>query len=563
MTLDINNQPTTIILNSNTKKNILKRIKDFSFCGWYPTENLQNKNLNYGSDITLLNTDQSLENNLHTFKGWEFKKDLSKSWYIDNYNKFNASEKFGIILKFCKYQSEDFSDCQEEDFKDIDHLMYVTCKEHGDFISTPRRLIKGDVCKWCDGIEKPKDSDLKVFKLNRKNRLNEKLYTTGKDYKILRYTNPLNILWHNPEEGCFKQSSLREILQETNFQYSKDYNFYLKNIRKINSGEYQNTNNNLGIIFKLNLIDKSSKFQFSIFNTFSLDNYYLNQDLYIKNSSEKVEPKEIIQDLYKALAKNFEIEIVYFSVEHIMRAYLLFQQYSEYNQNKKLTLPYEIYNKIPEKEYSGFICYSSESWESTSRSISLLRESLMSQSEICKICNKPIEKPVVDHQHIKKVRGSGRIRDCICSNCNVFIAKSENNAPRYGISKEQLPEILKNVSEYFKTQQYNIIHYSDKKKPQRISKTEINKIIKFWPILYPNRKLPTIPKSGTLTKDFKIYQEALENYLKNPYPNFPKKLWTEANKQAQLQNKEIPEYPKIHKVITPEWDKILRSLNVY
>ena len=72
----------------------------------------------------------------------------------------------------------------------------------------------------------------------------------------------------------------------------------------------------------------------------------------------------------------------------------------------------------------------------------MIRESHMKFSDICPICKKKITSPVVDHEHSSRIFGTGRIRDTICSNCNVFIAKVENNCKRYGIVLEELPEVL-------------------------------------------------------------------------------------------------------------------------
>ena len=111
------------------------------------------------------------------------------------------------------------------------------------------------------------------------------------------------------------------------------------------------------------------------------------------------------------------------------------------------------------------------------------------------LCNKEIDNPVVDHQHKKKVRGTGRIRNNICSNCNVFIAKTENNCTRFKIAQEELPEVLKNISEYFGAQQYNIIHYTDKESRPTLSKTLAYKVLKYWEYLYPGKKKRTNQRS--------------------------------------------------------------------
>jgi hypothetical protein len=223
--------------------------------------------------------------------------------------------------------------------------------------------------------------------------------------------------------------------------------------------------------------------------------------------------------------------------------------------------------------------FSENTWESTSTSVRLIRESLLKKSCICPICNKEIVNPVVDHQHKKKVRGTGRIRNNICSNCNVFIAKTENNCTRFKIAQEELPEVLKNISEYFGAQQYNIIHYTDKESRPTLSKTIANKVLKYWEYLYPGKKKLTYPKSGVLTKD---WEEALKRFdefqnrsqigfSKNDYKLLVKKI-EDFNREAELKNMSlpktkkiklinIPEYPK-QKMVTPEIESIISIINI-
>ena len=72
------------------------------------------------------------------------------------------------------------------------------------------------------------------------------------------------------------------------------------------------------------------------------------------------------------------------------------------------------------------------------------------QNNICPICNKKITDPVLDHEHKRKIKGSGKIRFVICRNCNVFLGKIENNCIRYGIGLNNLPDVLSNISNYLK-----------------------------------------------------------------------------------------------------------------
>ena len=59
-------------------------------------------------------------------------------------------------------------------------------------------------------------------------------------------------------------------------------------------------------------------------------------------------------------------------------------------------------NKFPKQNYAGVITFSENSWESTSTSVRLIREALLLKSNMCPICNREINNPVVDHQHKKE-----------------------------------------------------------------------------------------------------------------------------------------------------------------
>jgi len=145
-----------------------------------------------------------------------------------------------------------------------------------------------------------------------------------------------------------------------------------------------------------------------------------------------------------------------------------------------------------------------------------LREELVqSQNGICPICNKAIKNPVVDHQHKKKVKGTGLVRAAICAMCNTFIARVENNSPRHGISLEELPQVLRNMAEYFEAEHLPLIHPSEKEKSPKVSKRNFNKLIsKLKSDSAFKKKLPEYPKSGNLTKDLKAL---FELYCISPY----------------------------------------------
>lgn len=148
--------------------------------------------------------------------------------------------------------------------------------------------------------------------------------------------------------------------------------------------------------------------------------------------------------------------------------------------------------------------------------ISELRERLIEeQNGICPICSKPLVRPVVDHQHTKKVKGTGQVRAVICSMCNTFLSRSENNAPRHGITLEELPQVLRNIADYLEAEHLPYIHPTEKPKEPKVSKRNFNKLIKkIKSDSSYKKKLPEYPKSSKLTKELKML---FDLYCVNPY----------------------------------------------
>lgn len=122
----------------------------------------------------------------------------------------------------------------------------------------------------------------------------------------------------------------------------------------------------------------------------------------------------------------------------------------------------------------------------------------------CAICGNIPSNPCLDHHHTKKIGGTGQIRGVLCSNCNIFLAKSENNCKRYGISQKQLPEILRAMANYLEQDQYDIIHPSELK-PKRLMKSSYNELKKAHT---GKKKFPEYPRSGKLTKPLERLFEA-------------------------------------------------------
>jgi hypothetical protein len=144
--------------------------------------------------------------------------------------------------------------------------------------------------------------------------------------------------------------------------------------------------------------------------------------------------------------------------------------------------------------------------------LSTLREKLIQeQNGICPICERALKNPVVDHQHTRKVRGTGLVRAVICSTCNTFLARSENNAPRHCISLEELPTILRNMANYLEAEHLPYIHPTEKPKEPAVSKRNFNILLKkLKQDCSFKKKYPEYPKSSKLTKELKVLFEKYE-----------------------------------------------------
>ena len=133
------------------------------------------------------------------------------------------------------------------------------------------------------------------------------------------------------------------------------------------------------------------------------------------------------------------------------------------------------------------------------KDLSFIREKILKlQKGFCPICKRIIKDPCLDHEHKKRIKGSGLVRGVLCRTCNVFIAKSENNCIRYGIQYFNLPMILRNIADYLEKEQYPYIHPSEVLKPAQLQRSSYIQLMKR--LLKENRKIPPYPKSGRLTK---------------------------------------------------------------
>ena len=144
---------------------------------------------------------------------------------------------------------------------------------------------------------------------------------------------------------------------------------------------------------------------------------------------------------------------------------------------------------------------------------SLRKHILKKQNGKCWICGEVPKVPCLDHHHKKRIKGTGLVRGVLCPPCNIFIAKAENNAMRYGVTKEELPNRLRKQAEYLEKKHYPYLHPSEKPKEPKLSKRSYNKLVKLHKenLERPKAdgsgrvpKLTEFPKSGKLTKSLKV-----------------------------------------------------------
>ncbi len=128
------------------------------------------------------------------------------------------------------------------------------------------------------------------------------------------------------------------------------------------------------------------------------------------------------------------------------------------------------------------------------------------QKGVCLICGEVPQRPCLDHSHTKRVKGTGLIRGVLCSSCNIFIAKSENNCSRYGFSQKVLPKILRSMANYLEGVHYPYIHPSEAPPVPKLMRRSYNKLKTVHQNASGYGTFPNFPKSGKMIKQLqKLY----------------------------------------------------------
>jgi len=170
------------------------------------------------------------------------------------------------------------------------------------------------------------------------------------------------------------------------------------------------------------------------------------------------------------------------------------------------------FGRLSGYNFDGSIFHWDKIWAAKSKAIAPLRDCLAEMNQgRCTICNRPLKQPTLDHMHTRKVKGTGFIRNVCCSQCNTFLARSENNASRHGISNKELPDVLRRIADHLENQT-KIIHSTEIPKKKKLNTRTWNKIVKFYFKVYPGRKkLPQRPRY--ITENIIEIAEKINNYI--------------------------------------------------
>jgi len=206
--------------------------------------------------------------------------------------------------------------------------------------------------------------------------------------------------------------------------------------------------------------------------------------------------------------KPFKIEIVDKIECNLLEAHTIEALFQKKHTYDKITIPNELGFNTNKTYLPDFI------WQARSKTIKPLRDAILNkQKGLCSICGKPTKDPTLDHMHIKKVKGTGLIRSTVCSMCNTFLARAENNAARHGITNEDLPEVLRRMADHLEDQK-KIIHPTEVPKRKKVGVREWNRIKKYYFKAFPNRK--TLPKRPTyVTESWLALKQQIDNYIED------------------------------------------------
>ena len=205
---------------------------------------------------------------------------------------------------------------------------------------------------------------------------------------------------------------------------------------------------------------------------------------------------------------NFKIEIIDLIEGNLSEVQELESMFRKENTGNKITVGNELGFNLNKTYLPDFIV------QLKSKTIKTMRETLLSkQKGLCTVCGKPVRDPTLDHEHIKKVRGTGLIRSTVCSRCNTYIARIENNAARHGIKLRELPDVLRRMASHLEDQK-DMIHPSEVPKRKKVGARDWNRVRKYYFDVFPGRRL--LPKRPTyITDSWLEIKQAVDDHVEN------------------------------------------------
>ena len=131
------------------------------------------------------------------------------------------------------------------------------------------------------------------------------------------------------------------------------------------------------------------------------------------------------------------------------------------------------------------------------------------QSNMCPLCERPLNRPVLDHWHTKRNHGNGCVRLTLCATCNSLLGRIENALPRYKIPYSIASKWLINVADYITMGTTSILHPTEKP-TYKVLKSTFKKLEEMcvdkygkFPYKYPKNGVLTNTKLITLYLEFK------------------------------------------------------------
>jgi len=361
-------------------------------------------------------------------------------------------------------------------------VITIVCRSHGEFQKKLGVHLRGSECPKCLKELLPYRSKehmdrYHTFSKNTRYSIFVKkallLFGDTYDYSNVEYVNSVTkVKIVCPIHGMFEQAPYKHITSSTGCPYcgkeNRGYN-YVKIYESTTSGS------SIGTFYKL------------IFTHIPTGIKFLKIGI-----TKNVIDKRYRPDMYK----DFSFEVLEQIHDTNLNCAIMERAYKRLNKDNKFVLPKsidfggrsEVYN-WDEKQQLEF------------KGISFLRESILEkQGGVCAICHLPPKRPVLDHDHQKKVKGSSFCRGVVCSNCNLFLAKIENNAGRFGITRDELSTILREIADYHEAEQTTFIHPTEKPRSKTLGKQLFNKIKKEYTLRYPKRKPLEYPQMRGVKK---------------------------------------------------------------